>query len=147
MEYAKPRKGGQLIRYGTVGKDFSVTPRPPEDPGVYLFLGEEDRVMYVGMAHNLEAVLYRYKGLEGRQRMRARRAAGAFTRVAWLSVTSGEAVASLERVAISHFEPPWNDQHNPRARTPGSAIPFDGRQSEWLTGAERALSRVVADLV
>ncbi len=136
-----------MIRYGGVADDFTITPRPPSQAGVYLFLGPQDRIMYVGMAHNLEAVLYRYKGLKGRQRMRDRRANGLFSRVAWIACSQAEAVASLERVAITRLRPPWNDQHNSRPYSEASAAVFDDGEQAWLELAESQLSTAVTGLL
>ena len=121
-----------------------MNPRPPNSPGVYLFLGDLDAVMYVGMAHDLEKVLYRYKGLKGRQQMRDRLADGLFSRVAWLICTQPETAPTLERIAITAFRPPWNDQHNPRPRTPATVVRLVEDRQRWLGDVERDLSDLVA---
>lgn len=134
-----------IIRYGFVSEDFSIAPRLPTSAGVYLFLGPADRIMYVGMAHNLEAVLYRYKGLRGRKKMKDRRAAGAFDRVAWLACAQPETAPTLERIAISRFRPPWNDQHNPSPRSATTALALAETEKKWLEDAERELSQMIAN--
>ena len=145
--YGRRDLGSSVIRFGRVSPSFDISPKPPIDAGVYLFLGDQDRVFYVGMAHSLEAVLYRYQHLKGRQKMRERAAAGRFSQVAWLTALNAEAVPSLERVCISHFRPPWNDQHNLRPRSEATAIPFDTTEREWLVGAERRISATVSELL
>ena len=136
-----------MISFGIVSPFFDIAPKPPKSAGVYLFPDTEMRVFYVGMAHSLEAVLYRYKHLQGRQVMRERAAAGRFSQVAWLATLNGEAAPSLERVCISHFRPPWNDQHNPRPRTEATAITLDDAEREWLLGAERKISATISELL
>lgn len=134
-----------VIRYGSVSSDFSVNPRPPNAPGVYMFLGADDRILYVGMAHDLEKVLYRYKGLKGRQKFRDRLAASEFGRVAWIVASQSETPATLERIAITRFRPPWNDQHNPQPRTIPMAIQLGDQEKQWVRASEIALSGLVAD--
>ena len=50
-----------------VSRTLELSRRAPALPGVYAFLGADDRIMYVGMAHDLQRILYRYQGLPGRQ--------------------------------------------------------------------------------
>lgn len=124
-----------VIRYGSVSSDFSVNPRPPNAPGVYMFLGADDRILYVGMAHDLEKVLYRYKGLKGRKKFRDRLAASEFGRVAWSVASQSETPATLERIAITRFRP---------ARLSSFAMPrsTSSRPATWprpkLTNCSRA---------
>ena len=133
-----------MIRYATVSEGFNISPSPPSDPGVYLFLAEGRRIMYVGMAHDLQAILYRYRGLEGREHMRERLKDGRFSDIAWIAASHVEGTPALERVAISRFRPPWNDQHNPYQRSEEDAISLSDREEEWLVAAERELDDVIS---
>ncbi len=131
---------------GQVNSQMVIAPRPPSSPGVYLFLDSDDRIMYIGMAHDLEKVLYRYRGLAGRQKMRDRAAEGAIAGVAWLR-TSGRAVPpSLESILISRYEPPWNTQHNPSPRLTTDAVPLTADQIDWIHVAAGVLADALAGL-
>ena len=112
------------MQRGQVSPTMAITPTPPSVPGVYIFLSSDDRIMYVGMAHDLEKVLYRYQGLEGRQKMRDRAAVGDIGGVAWFDASDRAVPPSLESVLIARYQPPWNTQHNPFARSDEDAVPL-----------------------
>ena len=120
------------MAFAKVDSSFQIRPKPPSRPGVYMFLGGEDRIMYVGMAHDLEKVLYRYQHLAGRKKMRDRVAAGLVSRVFWVACGHAAAPPSIELLAIQRYEPPWNNQHNPRPRSESHAVNFDTDEKAWL---------------
>lgn len=109
-----------------------VEPSPPSRPGVYIFLGESDSIMYVGMAHDLEKVLYRYRGLEGRQAMRDRAAAGDIHGLVFWTASRQAVVPSLESLLINRYEPPWNTQHNGNPRAVEDAVPLTPNEQAWI---------------
>lgn len=125
---------------------MAITPKPPSVPGVYLFLDPQDRIMYVGMAHDLENVLYRYAHLEGRQKMRDRAADGLIGSVVWFSAPDRAIPPTLESVLITRHQPPWNTQHNPTPRNTEEAVPLSEAEAKWIENAADRLHEVVAEL-
>ena len=132
------------MTFASIEPDFTITPRPPSKPGVYLFLDEARRVMYVGLASDLQGVLYRYQHLEGRQAMRDRIAAGQATWASWTECTHPATPPSLEVLAIRRYQPPWNKQHNPEARAAEDAVVFDAEEQKWLSLARDELDTALA---
>ena len=134
------------VQFGTVDSRLRVRPTPPHQPGVYLFLNASDQVMYVGMAHDLEKVLYRYQQLQGRQAMRDRAAAGQIAQVGWVACKSGMTPPSLEQLAIRRYRPPWNTQHNPEPRGEGQAVRLSDAEQAWLRAAASKLDTTLQAL-
>ena len=88
------------MTFASIEPDFTITPRPPSKPGVYLFLDEARKVMYVGLARDLQGVLYRYQHLDGRKAMGDRIATGQATWASWIECTHPATPPSLEVLAI-----------------------------------------------
>ena len=79
----------------------------PSRPGVYLFLGRNDQVLYVGRARDLRARLRSYFGSD-RQRPAVEAAVAAAERIAW-RVRGSELEAALEELRlIRELRPPGN---------------------------------------
>jgi hypothetical protein len=131
------------VTFASIEPDFTITPRPPSKPGVYLFLDEARRVMYVGLASDLQGVLYRYQHLEGRQAMRDRIAAEQATWASWTECTHPATPPSLEVLAIRRYQPPWNTQHNPKPRRTEDAVVFDAEEQWWLSLVSGDLDRTL----
>ncbi len=131
------------MTFASIEPDFTITPRPPSKPGVYLFLDEARRVMYVGLASDLQGVLYRYQHLEGRQAMRDRIAVGQATWASWTECVHPATPPSLEVLAIRRYQPPWNKQHNPEARIAEDAVVFDAEEQKWLSLARDQLDNAL----
>lgn len=90
-----------------------VTWRPrtsdiPTDPGVYRFLGEGGRVLYVGKAKNLRARLSNYFGPLASLHERTRMMVTTARNVEWTIVGSELEALQLEYVWIKEFDPPFN---------------------------------------
>lgn len=133
------------IQYSSVSSSLVLSRKPPSEPGVYMFFGTDDRIMYVGMAHDLEKVLYRYQHLEGRQAMRDRAEAGDIAGVRWLAVPNRSIPPSLESVLIHRYQPPSNSQHNPDARSAEDAVPFTDAEAEWILSCSSRFASVVEE--
>jgi DNA polymerase-3 subunit epsilon len=81
----------------------------PSHPGVYLFLGRNDQVLYVGRARNLRARLRSYFRSD-RQRPAVEAALAAAERIEW-RVTGSELEAALEELRlIRELRPPGNSR-------------------------------------
>jgi DNA polymerase III epsilon subunit family exonuclease len=79
----------------------------PTRPGVYLFLGREDQVLYVGRARDLRSRLRSYFRSD-RQRPAVEAAVAAAERIEW-RVTGSELEAALEELRlIREIRPPGN---------------------------------------
>lgn len=133
------------IQYSSVSSSLVLSRKPPSEPGVYMFFGGDDRIMYVGMAHDLEKVLYRYQHLEGRQAMRDRAEAGDVSGVRWLAVPDRSIPPSLESILIRRYQPPWNSHNNPEARNAEDAVPFTDVEAEWILSCSSRLASVVEE--
>ena len=131
------------MTFASIEPDFTITPRPPSKPGVYLFLDEARRVMYVGLARDLQHVLYLYQHLEGREAMRGRIASGKATWASWTECTHPASPPSLEVLTIRRYRPPWNKQHNPDPRTASDAVVFDADEQQWLASGRRELDEAL----
>lgn len=131
------------MTFGSIEPDFTITPRPPSKPGVYLLLDGSRRVMYVGLARDLQGVLYRYQHLEGRQEMRDRIAGGEASWVSWTECAHPASPPSLEVLAIRRYRPPWNKQHNPTPLSESDAVVFAADEQRWLSDARRELDEAL----
>jgi excinuclease ABC subunit C len=94
-----------------VASDLSFRPATgdiPTDPGVYRFLDERGRVLYVGKAKNLKNRLTSYFGPLNKQHERTRRMLVAARDVTWTVVRSEYEALQLEFTWIKEFDPPFN---------------------------------------
>jgi DNA polymerase III subunit epsilon len=81
----------------------------PTRPGVYLFLGRDDQVLYVGRARDLRSRLRSYFHSD-RQRPAVEAAVAAAERIEW-RVTGSELEAALEELRlITEIRPPGNSR-------------------------------------
>ncbi|MBF4549039.1 MULTISPECIES: excinuclease ABC subunit UvrC [unclassified Pseudoclavibacter] len=80
----------------------------PTSPGVYRFLGDDDRVLYVGKAKNLRARLSNYFAPLERLHERTRHMVTTATRVEWTVVRTETEALQLEYTWIQEFSPPFN---------------------------------------
>lgn len=89
----------------------SYRPAPssiPTDPGVYRFVDEEGRILYVGKAKNLRNRLQNYFQPPERLIPRIRTMVHTATNVVWVVVGSEIEALTLEYSWIKEFEPPFN---------------------------------------
>lgn len=80
----------------------------PRDPGVYRFIDDEGRVLYVGKAKNLRNRLQNYFQPPENLIPRIRKMVFTATRVVWVVVGSEVEALTLEYSWIKEFEPPFN---------------------------------------
>ena len=148
MPYASEDSMEQTYRMGRsrVQQDMRIDEKPPYGPGVYLFLGAGDRIMYAGMAHGLEAVLYRYQHLAGRKAMRDRARGSRIHGVVWLECGTRWSPPSLERLLIERYAPPWNTQHSTGWHNEETAVVLDAAEISWIEESARELDGVVIRL-
>ncbi len=89
----------------------SYRPAPgsiPTDPGVYRYIDEEGRVLYVGKAKNLRNRLSDYFVGEWGQVPRINKMLHEAVRVEWVVVRSEVEALTLEYSWIKEFEPHYN---------------------------------------
>lgn len=85
----------------------TTVPRLPTGPGVYRFIDERGRKLYVGRAVNLRRRVASYWGdLKGRRHLR--RMVARIARIDALTCDSGHEAAWLERNVLERSLPPWN---------------------------------------
>ena len=80
----------------------------PTEPGVYRFVDESGRVLYVGKAKNLRARLSNYFGPLSSLHERTQRMLLAARDVKWTIVPSEYEALQLEFMWIKEFDPPFN---------------------------------------
>ena len=80
----------------------------PTEPGVYRFVDESGRVLYVGKAKNLRARLSNYFGPLSSLHERTQRMLLAARDVKWTIVASEYEALQLEFMWIKEFDPPFN---------------------------------------
>ena len=80
----------------------------PTDPGVYRFLDETCRVLYVGKAKNLRARLSSYFAPLSTLQEKTRRMVQSATDVNWTIVKTEFEALQLEFTWIKEFNPPFN---------------------------------------
>ncbi len=80
----------------------------PTNPGVYRFVDDRNKVLYVGKAKNLRARLSSYFGTFDRLHERTQRMLQAATDVKWTIVDTEYDALQLEFSWIKQFEPPFN---------------------------------------
>ncbi|MEO1260521.1 MAG: excinuclease ABC subunit UvrC [Bacteroidota bacterium] len=90
-------------------KDYKeLMPTWPKEPGVYRFLGEEGKVLYVGKAKNLKNRLSSYfgstKGMAYKTRVMVKHA----RRIEMTIVETETDALLLENTLIKRFQPPYN---------------------------------------
>ncbi len=104
----------------------------PTRPGVYLFRGKGDMVLYVGRARELRARLRSYFS-GGRQRPAVEAALGALERVEWRE-TGSELEAALEELRLlRELRPPANA----RGTRPDRHVYLRRRDTRWSVTTER----------
>lgn len=85
----------------------ALVPRLPSGPGVYRFVDERGRVLYVGRAVDLRRRVGSYWG-DLRDRRHLRRMVSRIVRIDALACDSGHEAAWLERNLLQRSMPPWN---------------------------------------
>lgn len=80
----------------------------PTDPGVYRFLDDQGKVLYVGKAKNLRARLSNYFGPLDSLHERTRRMVTSASDVKWVIVKTEFEALQLEFTWIKQFDPPFN---------------------------------------
>ncbi|MEY3561739.1 MAG: hypothetical protein RL068_891 [Actinomycetota bacterium] len=85
-----------------------ATGQIPTQPGVYRFVDENSRVLYVGKAKNLRARLTSYFGPLEKLHERTQRMLTAAADVKWTIVASEYEALQLEFMWIKEFDPPFN---------------------------------------
>jgi len=80
----------------------------PTQPGVYRFLDQRGKVLYVGKAKNLKARLTSYFGTFHKLHERTQRMLTAASDVKWTIVDTEYDALQLEFVWIKEFDPPFN---------------------------------------
>ncbi len=96
-----------------MANDLSFRPKTgeiPTDPGVYRWLDETGRVLYVGKAKNLRARLSNYFGPLESLHERTRRMVTSAVDVQWTIVKSEYEALQLEFTWIKEYDPPFNVQ-------------------------------------
>lgn len=115
-----------------MANDLSFRPKSseiPSDPGVYRFLDENGRVLYVGKAKNLRARLTSYFAPLNTLQEKTRRMVLSARDVNWTIVKTEFEALQLEFTWIKEFNPPFNvrfkdDKSYPYlAITMGDAVP------------------------
>lgn len=94
-----------------MSEDLSFRPKTgeiPKNPGVYRFLDESERVLYVGKAKNLRNRLTSYFSPLNKLHERTQRMLLAARDVKWTIVDSEYEALQLEFMWIKQFEPPYN---------------------------------------
>lgn len=100
-------------------------PRPgeiPTNPGVYRFLGDDGRVLYVGKAKNLRQRLSNYFAPLHTLHERTRRMVTTAVRVEWTVVPTDVDSLQLEYQWIKEFNPPFNVKYRDDKSYPFLAI-------------------------
>ena len=85
-----------------------ATSEIPREPGVYRFLDDQGRVLYVGKAKNLRARLSNYFGPLNSLHERTRRMVLSASDVKWTIVGTEFEALQLEFTWIKEFQPPFN---------------------------------------
>lgn len=80
----------------------------PTNPGVYRFIDENERVLYVGKAKNLRSRLTSYFGKMDKLHERTQRMLRAARDVKWTIVNTEYDALQLEFSWIKQFDPPYN---------------------------------------
>ncbi|MBH0129030.1 excinuclease ABC subunit UvrC [Salinibacterium sp. NK8237] len=94
----------------------------PNQPGVYRFIDDKRRVLYVGKAKNLRARLSNYFAPLTTLHERTRRMVLTATNVEWTIVGNDFEALQLEYTWIKEFDPPFNVQYKDDKSYPYLAI-------------------------
>ena len=94
----------------------------PNQPGVYRFIDERKRVLYVGKAKNLRSRLSNYFAPLSTLHERTRRMVLSATNVEWTIVGNDFEALQLEYTWIKEFDPPFNVQYKDDKSYPYLAI-------------------------
>jgi len=108
-----------------MAKTVSWRPRAgdiPAEPGVYRFIDERKRVLYVGKAKNLRSRLSNYFAPLSSLHERTRRMVLSATNVEWTIVGNDFEALQLEYTWIKEFDPPFNVQYKDDKSYPYLAI-------------------------
>ena len=108
------------MRPGAAALSVAAGEAPPE-PGVYLFLGEGDEVLYVGKATRLRSRLRQHANA-GPPRSRLHRRYDLVRRVVWEVGANEEAAAWREADLIFALRPPFNADPGLRSRDPVGGV-------------------------
>ncbi|MGV8877061.1 MAG: excinuclease ABC subunit UvrC, partial [Rhodoglobus sp.] len=94
----------------------------PTQPGVYRFIDDRDRVLYVGKAKNLRSRLSNYFAPLSSLHERTRRMVLSASNVEWTIVGNDFEALQLEYTWIKEFDPPFNVQYKDDKTYPYLAI-------------------------
>lgn len=122
MSVPKARSRAEGVR---LAETVSWRPRAgdiPAKPGVYRFIDERKRVLYVGKAKNLRSRLSNYFAPLGSLHERTRRMVLSATNVEWTIVGNDFEALQLEYTWIKEFDPPFNVQYKDDKSYPYLAI-------------------------
>ncbi|MBR5951388.1 MAG: GIY-YIG nuclease family protein, partial [Actinomycetaceae bacterium] len=109
----------------------------PTKPGVYRFVDDEGRVLYVGKAKNLRNRLANYFQPEENLFPRIRRMVNEACRVEWTVVASEIEALTLEYSWIKEFEPRYNVVFRDNKSYPYLAVSLrDEYPRVWITRAK-----------
>jgi excinuclease ABC subunit C len=111
----------------------------PAQPGVYRFLDERARVLYVGKAKNLRSRLGNYFAPLSSLHERTRRMVLSATNVEWTIVGNDFEALQLEYTWIKEFDPPFNVQYKDDKSYPYLAITMGDDVPRVLVTRNRAL--------
>ncbi len=112
----------------------------PQQPGVYRFRDDQQRVLYVGKAKNLRSRLSNYFAPLPSLHERTRRMVLTATSVEWTVVGSEFEALQLEFTWIKEFDPPFNVQFRDDKSYPYLAITLGDPVPRVLITRNRAIS-------
>ena len=111
----------------------------PTEPGVYRYLDENQRVIYVGKAKNLRARLTSYFGDPSKLHERTRRMLETARDVVWTIVKTESEALQLEFQWIKEFDPPFNVRFRDDKSYPFIAISTSEKFPRIFTTRNRKL--------
>ncbi|GAA1218514.1 excinuclease ABC subunit UvrC [Rhodoglobus aureus] len=111
----------------------------PAQPGVYRFIDERTRVLYVGKAKNLRSRLSNYFAPLSSLHERTRRMVLTATNVEWTIVGNDFEALQLEYTWIKEFDPPFNVQYKDDKSYPYLAITMGDAVPRVLVTRNRSL--------
>jgi len=111
----------------------------PTEPGVYRFIDERKRVLYVGKAKNLRARLSNYFAPLSTLHERTRRMVLSANTVEWTIVGNDFEALQLEYTWIKEFDPPFNVQYKDDKTYPYLAITMGDAVPRVLVTRNRSL--------
>ena len=98
----------------------------PTSPGVYFFVDDDGRVVYVGKATNIRQRLIQHAASAVEPRSHLHRRYDVVTSVRWEVATDEESAAWREADLIFALEPPFNAETTPKGRSPFSVSRAQG---------------------